>query len=194
MLQDALLTEQERALKLEVRDFVRNEVASDLLKEMDRDQITYPEEYVKALGRRNLLGIRFPKEYGGRGLPWTAEIAALEEIGVLGMALGCAFSMPSIVGQALHTFGSEDQKSRFLTPVLKGDLISAEALTEPRGGTDFFGATHPCRTQGRRIHRQRTEAVRRRRGPCRFLPRLLQHRPRRQTPRTHQPPAHRSRP
>ncbi len=49
--------------------------------------------------------------------------------------------MPSIVGEALHAFGTEEQKQRFLVPMLRGDLISAEALTEPRGGSDFFGAT-----------------------------------------------------
>jgi alkylation response protein AidB-like acyl-CoA dehydrogenase len=141
MLQDVLLTDQEQALKNEVREFVKKDVSSELLKKMDRDEITYPREFVEALGSRNLLGLRFSPLYGGRGLNWTAEIAALEEIGVLGMALGCAFSMPSIVGEALHSFASEDLKERFLKPMLGGRLVSAEALTEPRGGSDFFGAT-----------------------------------------------------
>ncbi len=148
MLQDVLLTDEEKGIKEEVREFVKKDVPPDLLKKMDRDEITYPREFVEALGRRNLLGLRFSKVYGGRGLNWTAEIAALEEIGVLGMALGCAFSMPSIVGEALHTFGSEDQKERFLRPMLKGDLVSAEALTEPRGGSDFFGATTLAKREG----------------------------------------------
>lgn len=97
MLQDVFLSAEEMALRQEVREFVKHEVPADLLRKMDRDEITYPREYVKALGDRNLLGLRFPKEYGGRGLGWTAEIAAHEEIGVLGTSLGCAFSMPSIV-------------------------------------------------------------------------------------------------
>ncbi|MBM4272281.1 MAG: acyl-CoA dehydrogenase [Deltaproteobacteria bacterium] len=140
-MQDILLTPEEISLKQEVRDFVKNSVSPDLIRKMDRDEITYPRDFVKALGERNLLGLRFPKKYGGRGLSWAAEIAALEEIGVLGTALGCAFSMPSIVGQALHSYGTEEQKEKFLTPLLRGDLVSAEALTEPRGGSDFFGAT-----------------------------------------------------
>jgi acyl-CoA dehydrogenase len=148
MLQDVLLSDEERALKQEVRDFVKNNVPSDLVKKMDRDEITYPREFVEALGERNLLGLRFSKKYGGRGLPWTAEIAALEEIGVLGMALGCAFSMPSIVGEALHGFASEELKNKFLKPLLKGELVSAEALTEPRGGSDFFGATTVAKLDG----------------------------------------------
>jgi len=140
MLQDIFLNREEISLKEEVRNFVRAEVSPDLIKKMDRDEITYPREFVKSLGDHNLLGLRFPVAYGGRGLSWAAEIAALEEIGVLGTALGCAFAMPSIVGQALHSFGTEEQKEKFLKPLLKGDLVSAEALTEPRGGSDFFGA------------------------------------------------------
>jgi acyl-CoA dehydrogenase len=141
MLQDIFLTPEEIALKQEVRAFVKREVSSDLIRQMDRDEITYPQEFVRKLGERNLLGLRFPEKEGGRGMAWSAEIAALEEVGVLGTALGCAFSMPSIVGQALHSFGTPEQKERFLRPLLKGELISAEALTEPRGGSDFFGAT-----------------------------------------------------
>ena len=140
MLLDVFLTDQEKALKKEVRNFVK-EVPPELTKQLDRDEIRYPRDYVKKLGDRNLIGLRFPKKYGGRGLTWTAEIAALEEIGVLGTALGCAFAMPSIVGEALNVFGTEEQKEKFLRPLLKGDLVSAEALTEPRGGSDFFGAT-----------------------------------------------------
>lgn len=141
MLPDVLLSPEEVAIRNEVREFVRSEVPPDLLHQMDRDEITYPREFVEALGRRNLLGLRFPKDYGGRGLSWRAELASLEEIGVLGTALGCAFAMPSIVGEALHAFGTEEQKQRFLVPMLRGDLVAAEALTEPRGGSDFFGAT-----------------------------------------------------
>ena len=148
MLPDVFLTEEEVALKNEVREFVRREVSTDLIRKMDRDEIRYPRDFVKALGKRNLLGLRFPKEHGGRGLSWTAEIAALEEIGVLGTALGCAFSMPSIVGQALVSYGSREQKEKFLKPLLRGDLVSAEALTEPRGGSDFFGATTKADLQG----------------------------------------------
>lgn len=148
MLQDILLSDAEKGIKEEVRAFVKTEVSPDLLKRMDRDEVTYPREFVEALGKRNLLGLRFSKAFGGRGLHWTAEIAALEEIGVLGMALGCAFSMPSIVGEALHVFGSEDLKERFLRPMLRGELVSAEALTEPRGGSDFFGATTSAKREG----------------------------------------------
>ena len=141
MLPDVFLNEEQKKLREEVRAFVREKVPSSLLLDMDEDKVTYPREYVENLAKQNLIGLRFPKKYGGRGLNWVAEIAALEEIGVLGSALGCAFSMPSIVGEAINVFGTEKQKQKYLVPILKGEIISAEALTEPRGGSDFFGAT-----------------------------------------------------
>jgi len=138
---DFMLTSEERALRDEVRKFVREEVSSDFLRKMDQDEIVYPREFVENLAKYNLRGIRFPKKYGGRGMSWVAEVAAIEEIGCLGMALGCAFVMPSIVGEALNKFGTEEQKEKYLKPYIEGKFVAAEALTEPRGGSDFFGAT-----------------------------------------------------
>ncbi|SHK83958.1 Acyl-CoA dehydrogenase [Desulfatibacillum alkenivorans DSM 16219] len=137
---DFLLTPEEQELKKETREFVREEVSGDFLRRLDKDEIVYPREFVEKLAERGLRGIRFPKKYGGRGMSWVADVAATEEIGCLGMALGCAFVMPSIVGEALNKFGTEEQKQKFLKPYIEGSLVAAEALTEPRGGSDFFGA------------------------------------------------------
>lgn len=142
-----LLTEQERDYVEQVREFVKW-VPSDLLKSMDANEVQYPGEYLVEAGRRGLLGPRFPREYGGRGLSWKAEIAAIEEIGVLGSALSCLFGLPSIVGESLHYFGTETQKQKYLVPMLKGEKFVAEALTEPRGGSDFFGAQTTLEPKG----------------------------------------------
>jgi acyl-CoA dehydrogenase len=138
---DFMLTEEAKTIVREVRDFIRDAVSPEYIRAMDRDEIRFPREFVENLGQRNLLGLRFAKNWGGRDLPWTAEVAAIEEVGVLGTALCCAYVMPSIVGEALDKFGTETQKERYLKPLLAGKLIAAEALTEPRGGSDFFGAT-----------------------------------------------------
>ena len=137
---DFMLTPEECDLTKKVRQFVREEVNADFLRKMDKDEITYPHEFVLKLADRGLRGIRFPQKYGGRAMSWVAEVAATEEIGCLGMALGCAFVMPSIVGEALNIFGTEEQKEKYLKPYIEGKLVAAEALTEPRGGSDFFGA------------------------------------------------------
>jgi alkylation response protein AidB-like acyl-CoA dehydrogenase len=114
---------------------------------MDADRVQYPSDFVQEAGRRNLLGLRFPLEYGGRGLRWEDEVLAIEEVGVLGTSLACAYVMPSIVGEALNSFGSSGQKERWLKPLLTGEKIAAEALTEPRGGSDFFGTTTEARRE-----------------------------------------------
>jgi len=138
---DYLLSDENIKLREEVRTFVKNAVPPSLLKKMDKDEIQYPTEWLNALAKQNLIGIRFPKEYGGRGLNWESEIIAQEEIGVLGSSLACLFSLPSICGEALNIFGTEEQKQKYLKSMCEGKKFTAEALTEPRGGSDFFGAT-----------------------------------------------------
>jgi alkylation response protein AidB-like acyl-CoA dehydrogenase len=138
---DFLLTDAQRKLQEEAAAFVKEKVPKQLIMDMDAEKVVYPVEYLRELGKANLLGLRFASEYGGRGLSWVDEIGVLEEIGVLGTSLACLYSLPSIVGEALARFGSEDLKQRYLKPTLEGKLCTAEALTEPRGGSDFFGAT-----------------------------------------------------
>lgn len=145
---DFMLSPKEQELKIEVRRFVREEVTSEFLRKMDNNEITYPRDFVQKLAEKGLRGIRFPKKYGGREMSWVAEVAAGEEIGCLGMALGCAFVMPSIVGEALNVFGTEAQKEKYLKPYIEGNLVAAEALTEPRGGSDFFGAMTRAELKG----------------------------------------------
>lgn len=144
---DFLSTEQEIKLREEAKHFVKS-VDPELLRKMDKNEIEYPLEFLHEAAKRKLLGLRFPKEYGGRGMTWTAEMTVLEEIGVLGMGLGCTYAMVSIVGEAINRFGTEWQKREFLRPVIKGEKLSAEGLTEPRGGSDFFGTTTKAERKG----------------------------------------------
>lgn len=142
-----LLSEEQLALQKEVQDFVQS-IDKQLILDMDAEKVRYPKEFLQEAARRNLLGLRFPKEYGGRGLGWTSEVMALEDIGMLGSALACLYSLPSIVGEAIWKFGTEEQKQRYLAETLAGKKFTAEALTEPRGGSDFFGATTTARREG----------------------------------------------
>jgi acyl-CoA dehydrogenase len=145
---DALLSESQLALRDEARQFVRQDVSRQLVLDMDAGRVTYPRHFVEKLASRRLLGLRFPENLGGRRLGWAEEVLALEEIGVLGTALACLYSLPSIVGEALAVFGTSEQKERWLPPIGEGKLLVAEALTEPRGGSDFFGATTSATRDG----------------------------------------------
>ncbi|MCP3925884.1 MAG: acyl-CoA/acyl-ACP dehydrogenase [Desulfobacterales bacterium] len=145
---DFLLDSRAKEITAEVRSIVKNNIDSEYLKAMDRDEVKFPREIYETYGKHNILGLRFPKEYGGRGLDWVSAVSAIAEIGVLGCACGCAYVMPDIVGEALTRFGTEEQKEKYLKPMLRGELVSAEALTEPRGGSDFFGATSKAEDKG----------------------------------------------
>jgi len=146
---DFLSTPEEVKLREEVKSLVKS-VDSELIRKMDKNEIDYPFEFLHDVAKRKLLGLRFPRKYGGRGMTWTAEMTALEEIGVLGCGLGCCYAMVSIVGEAINRFGTEWQKQEFLKPIIKGEKLSAECLTEPRGGSDFFGTTSKAERKGRK--------------------------------------------
>jgi acyl-CoA dehydrogenase len=144
---EPLLNDQQRAVREEVRAFVRS-VPRSLLLDMDADRVRYPRHFLEDAAHRQLLGLRFAPEWGGRGLSWTSEVTAIEEVGVLGTSLACLYSLPSIVGEAISVFGTESLKEKYLQPTLEGKLTCAEALTEPRGGSDFFGTTTEARDDG----------------------------------------------
>ena len=147
MLTSRTLSQPALAIRDEMRAFAAS-VPRQLLLDMDADRVRFPREFLAEAGRRQLLGLRFAPAWGGRGLPWTAEMVALEEIGVLGTSLPCLWSLVSIVGEALAAFGTDEQRRRYLVPMLRGEVAAAEALTEPRGGSDFFAATTTARRDG----------------------------------------------
>jgi len=143
---EVFMTEERKKLREEVRDCVKS-IPRQLLLDMDADKVRFPKEFLVEAGRRNLLGLRFAPEYGGRGLKWVDELIALDEISTLGMSLSCLYSLVTICGEGLSVFGTEAQKEKYLKPTLEGRMYCAEALTEPRGGSDFFGATTVARKE-----------------------------------------------
>ncbi|MCJ7811281.1 MAG: acyl-CoA dehydrogenase family protein, partial [Dehalococcoidia bacterium] len=113
---ESLLTADQKRLRDEVRAFVRDEIPRQLILDMDAGKVSYPREFLEAAARHRLLGLRFPEEYGGRGLKWVDEIVALAEIAVLSTSLPCLYGLVSIVGEGLNHFGTPEQKERWLHP------------------------------------------------------------------------------
>lgn len=145
---DFILTREQLAFREEVREFVRW-VPRQLILDMDKDEVKFPKEFLQEAGRRNLLGCRYPKEWGGRGLDWVTTGMVLEEIGTLSYELACVFGVGAeLVCDAILRHGTDEQKERYVRPLLRGELFAAEGLTEPRGGSDFFGATSRAEDRG----------------------------------------------
>jgi butyryl-CoA dehydrogenase len=95
------------------------------------------------------MGCRYPKEWGGRGLDWVTTTMVMEEVGTLGYIFACVFGVGAeLVCDAIIQHGTDAQKENYVKPLLRGDLFAAECLTEPRGGSDFFGTTTTAQDKG----------------------------------------------
>lgn len=145
---DHLLSEQAKAFREEVRDLVRW-VPREMILDMDRDQIRFPKAFLMEAGRRNLLGCRYPTQWGGRGMDWATTCMVMEEIGTLGYIFACVFGVGAeLVCDAIILHGTDEQKEKYVKPLLSGEIFAAECLTEPRGGSDFFGTTTIAEDKG----------------------------------------------
>jgi len=138
---DFLLTEEQIRIREEVRDLVKW-VPRAMILDMDKDKITFPKEFLQEAGRRNLFGCRYPKKWGGRDMDWVTTCMLMEEVGTLGYIFSCTFGIGAeLVCDAIMLHGTDEQREKYVKPLLKWEIFAAECLTEPRGGSDFFGST-----------------------------------------------------
>ena len=143
-----LLSKEALALRSEVRELVKW-VPRDMILDMDRDRIQFPREFLQEAGRRNLMGCRYPARWGGRGLDWVTTAMIMEEVGTLGYIFACVFGVGAeLVCDAIVKHGTDLQREKYVKPLLRGELFAAECLTEPRGGSDFFGTTTTAARRG----------------------------------------------
>ena len=145
---DYMLTREQLKIRDEARDLVKW-VPRQMILDMDTDAIKFPKEFLREAGRRNLMGCRYPKKWGGREMDWVTTCMLMEEIGTLGYEFACVFGVGAeLVCDAIILHGTDEQKEKYVKPLLRGDLFAAECLTEPRGGSDFFGATTKAEDMG----------------------------------------------
>jgi butyryl-CoA dehydrogenase len=143
-----LLTKEQLALRDEVRDLVRW-VPRQTILDMDQDRIRFPKEFLAEAGRRGLMGVRYPRRWGGRGMDWVSTCMVMEEVGTLGYIFACVFGVGAeLVCDAIVLHGTDAQRARYVQPLLRGEIFAAECLTEPRGGSDFFGTTTTAEDRG----------------------------------------------
>jgi len=140
-MEDFLLSESERKIKYDVRRVVKS-VPHELIRDIENESVVFPREFIDIITKNNTVGLRYPEKYGGRGSTWTAEAAAVEEMGYLGFTLSCMYSLGTIVGEPIFRFGTDKQKEIYLNGIAHGNKYGAEAITEPSGGSDLFGMMH----------------------------------------------------
>jgi alkylation response protein AidB-like acyl-CoA dehydrogenase len=97
---------------------------------------TYPDGVFAQLGAAGLLSLSQPEEWGGAGQPFEVYLQALEEIAARWAAVAVAVSVHSLSSHPLLTFGTDEQKQRWLPGMLSGEQIGAYSLSEPQAGSD----------------------------------------------------------
>jgi butyryl-CoA dehydrogenase len=132
---NSLLTENELSFKKDVREFVNKELMPHV-EEWERRK-KYAKESVKKFADYGLFGILIPPEYGGLGGTVMEYLIASIEVGRASTSLASIFGSPAgIFTDAILKYGTEEQKKRYVPPVIGGDMIACFALTEPGAGSD----------------------------------------------------------
>jgi alkylation response protein AidB-like acyl-CoA dehydrogenase len=129
------------------RTFVEREVAP-LVAAYDREE-RLPVEIMRQVGEIGWIGAPIDPEYGGQGLDWVSFAMLIEQVSRVCHVVGLVLSMPSgLVGGGILRHGSEEQKQRFVRPLLTGQSFAGAGVTEPGGGTDVANMATRCRREG----------------------------------------------
>jgi len=130
-----LFSEEELEFREQVREFVRREIVPKA-DEIERNNI-YPRDIIRKLGEDGFLGILYPEEYGGTNRGFVYEVILAEEISAVCPSLDMSrMSSVTLCGMPIYRYGTEEQKSKYLTPLIKGEKIGAIGITEPNAGSD----------------------------------------------------------
>ena len=125
-------------LRAKIRAFAEEEV-KPIAFQLDQDN-AFPDEAIKKLGELGLMGIPYPKEYGGAGLDVLSYAIAVEELSRVDGGTGVILSAHVSLGSwPIFAFGTEEQKQKYLVPLARGEKIGAFGLTEPNAGSDAGG-------------------------------------------------------
>src|SRR5919199_6054796 len=132
---DFELSAEQREIQALARDFARDEIEPHAA-EWDREHY-FPRELYGKLAELGLMGVCVPEEYGGAGADFLAYMLVLEEISRADAGVGVTVAVhTSAVTLPILGFGTDEQRSRFVPPLARGEAIGAFALTEPEAGSD----------------------------------------------------------
>lgn len=129
------LTEEHLAVKEAARDFAQNVLKPGVI---ERDNLQkFPTEEIKQLGELGFMGMMVDPKYGGSGMDTLSYVLAMEEISKVDASTSVCMSVNnSLVCWGIETFGTEEQKEKYLVPLATGQKIGAFCLSEPEAGSD----------------------------------------------------------
>ena len=126
-------------LRAKIRAFAEEEIKPIAF--MLDQQNEFPDEAIRKLGELGLMGIPYPKEFGGTGGSYLSYILAVEEVSKVDASFGISFSVNTSLygGSVYYSSATDEQKKRFLAPIASGKAIGSFGLTEPNAGSDAAG-------------------------------------------------------
>lgn len=144
---DFQLDDKRLALQKAVHEFAEKELLPGV---RERDETsTFPVDAYKKMGEMGLIGLPYPKEYGGQGGDYLDYAIAVEEIAKVDGSVAISYSVStSLYGGSVSNAASEEQKREFLPPVLSGQSFGAFGLTEPNAGSDAGGCITTATREG----------------------------------------------
>ena len=135
---DFQLDQQHEMARALFKEFAEKEVKPNAI-EVDETEV-FPMETVKKMQKYGFMGIPIPKEYGGQGCDPLTYVMCVEELAkVCGTTAVIVSAHTSLCCDPIMTYGTEEQKQKYLVPLAKGEKLGAFGLTEPMAGTDAQG-------------------------------------------------------
>ncbi len=132
---DFTLTEEQLMIQQAARDFAQQELLPGVI-ERDEEQ-KFPAAQVKMMGELGFMGMMVDPKYGGSGLDTLSYVLVMEELSKVDASASVIVSVNnSLVCWGLETFGTEEQKEKYLTRLATGEIIGAFCLSEPEAGSD----------------------------------------------------------
>jgi alkylation response protein AidB-like acyl-CoA dehydrogenase len=132
---DFTFTEEHKLIRETARRFAEEEVAKDAA---ERDRLErFPAQHVKKMAELGFMGMMVDPKYGGGGMDTISYVIAIEELSKVDASVGVVCSVNnSLVCFGVETYGTEEQKQKYLVPLAKGEKLGAFCLSEPSSGSD----------------------------------------------------------
>ncbi len=140
------LSPDEKIVVKTVRDFVDREVRP-VVHDLEKDN-TYPEALIEQMKQLGIFGLAIPEPYGDAPVSMPCYVGVTEELARGWMSLAGAMGGHTVVSKLILTFGTDEQKQRYLPRMATGEIRATMALTEPGGGSDLQAMTTVARRDG----------------------------------------------
>ncbi|MGC2795906.1 MAG: acyl-CoA dehydrogenase family protein, partial [Mycobacterium sp.] len=143
------LSDEETMLVDTVRTFVDRDV-KPTVREVEHAN-EYPEAWIEQMKRIGIFGLAVPEVYGGSPVSMPCYVEVTEELARGWMSLAGAMGGHTVVAKLISSYGTEEQRQKYLPRMASGEMRATMALTEPGGGSDLQAMTTTARAEGNQL-------------------------------------------